>query len=133
MARASKLDRSVRSLGELKGRALGLLSEAHRRGAYLDKAHEKLVAFRNAYRPKPPAWVQTQLFAYWQGMVDALHASGLIAWRVRLDGVLIKGSDVPAGRWCDVQVDGGAFVWVASGKPAYSPEDPRGTKHEPAG
>lgn len=59
-----------------------------------------------------------KLTPYYRGMYHGalrILAKGLyrdLAWRVYLDGALVKSEDVPKGRWCDVVADKGAHVWT---------------------
>jgi hypothetical protein len=57
---------------------------------------------------KLPRWARCQLRGYIDAQYESLN-DHCLEWRVRLDGKLIKGSQVPEGRWADVEK--GAFVW----------------------
>lgn len=85
--------------------------------------HDKLLAlvshyvYNHRYWDMVPSWVQRDVVSYLDGHRDAIWVH-LTHWRVRLDGQLMLGKDVPDGQWS--RVTHGAQVWNSNPEAIYS-------------
>lgn len=106
-----KIETSVRYIVRLKT----VIADCYSAAKIYHMSHEQLMKWEDDHLynhpeyQRLPRWAKAELRGYLDAKRHELYTYHL-EWRVRLNGNLIKGSDVPNGKWGEVEK--GDFVYT---------------------